>query len=96
MFINNDCINWSMSGVLEGIVDKKINSILGVFIKNKDELFHLQKISKLSNVPIASSFRIVKRLVRLGFVAVIKIDKFKVYRLGDNRKTKLLVGLLGK
>ena len=83
-----------MNDVLDGLMDKKIRNILSVLIKNKDELFHLQKISKLSNVPIASSFRIVKRLVRLGFVAVIRINKFKVYRLEDNKKTKLLVGLL--
>ena len=85
-----------MNAILDGIVDKKIKNILNVFIKNKNELFHLQKISKLSNVPIASSFRIVRRLVSLGFIAVIRINKFKVYKLEDNKKTKDLIGLLGK
>ena len=85
-----------MDDVLYGLVDKKIRSILSVFIKNKGELFHLQKISKLSNVPIASSFRIVRRLVSLGFVSVIRINKFKVYKLSDSKKTKVLIGFLGK
>jgi len=81
-----------MNGALEGLVDKKIRSILSVFIKNKGELFHLQKIAKLSNVPLASSFRIVRRLVSLGFVTLIKINKFKVYELSDSKKTKVLTG----
>ncbi len=77
-------------------MDKKIRNILGVLIKNKGEFFHLQKISKLSNVPIASSFRIVRKLVNLGFVSVIRINKFKVYKLSDSKKTKVLIGFLGK
>ena len=85
-----------MNAILDGLVDKKVKNILDVFIKNKDGLFHLQKISKLSNVPIASSFRIVKRLASLGFIAVIRINKFKVYKLADNNKTKCLRDLWEK
>lgn len=85
-----------MDDVLYGLVDKKIRNILNIFIKNKGELFHLQKIAKLSNVPIASSFRIVRKLVSLGFVTVIRINKFKVYKLSDNKKTRVLIGFLGK
>lgn len=85
-----------MDDVLYGLVDKKIRNILNIFIKNKGELFHLQKIAKLSNVPIASSFRIVRKLVSLGFVTVIRINKFKVYKLSDNKKTRILIGFLGK
>ncbi len=85
-----------MDDVLYGLVDKKIRNILNIFIKNKNELFHLQKIAKLSNVPIASSFRIVRKLVSLGFVSVIRINKFKVYKLSDSKKTKVLIGFLGK
>lgn len=85
-----------MDDVLYGLIDKKIRNILNIFIKNKGELFHLQKIAKLSNVPIASSFRIVRKLVSLGFVTVIRINKFKVYKLSDNKKTRILIGFLGK
>ena len=94
--INDNQLSEFMNAVLDGLLDKKVKNILTVLIRNKDELFHLQKISKLSNVPIASSFRIVKRLASLGFIAVIRINKFKVYKLGDNKKTKELIGLLGK
>lgn len=94
--INDNQLSQVMSDVLDGLVDKKIKNILAVLIKNKGELFHLQKISKLSNVPIASSFRIVRKLTSLRFVAVIKIGKFKVYKLDDNKKTKELIGLFGK
>ncbi len=83
-----------MIDVLEGLVDKKVRNILKIFIKNKDELFHLKKISEMSKVPIATSFRIVRRLVMLGFVRVIRVGKFKLYKLADNKKTELLRGLL--
>ena len=83
-----------MNGVLEGLLEKKVKNILGVFIKNKGELFHLQKISKESNVPISSCFRLIKKLVGLGFITTIKIGKFKVYKLVENKKTKVLATLL--
>jgi len=79
-----------MTNVLDGLVDKKVKNILNAFIKNKGELFHLQKVSKLSKVPIASSFRLVRKLEEQGFIIAIKIGKFKVYKLADNKKTKLL------
>ncbi len=85
-----------MADILEGLVDKKIKSILSIFIKNKDELFHLQKISQLSKVPVSSSFRLVKKLTGSGFITVIKINKFKVYKLSNNKKTKLLISIMGK
>ncbi len=84
-----------MSSILEGLMDKKIENVLNVFIKNKGELFHLQKISQQSKVPIASSFRLMKRLTNAGFVTVIRIGKFKVYKLAENKKTRVLSGLLG-
>lgn len=85
-----------MNNILDGIVDKKIGDILNVFIKNGDEIFHLSKIAEESNVPVATSFRIIKKLVDLGFITIIRINKFKVYKLAKNKKTMLLIKLLGK
>lgn len=85
-----------MDSALRGLIDKKIRNILEVFIANKDELFHLQKISKLSNVSLTSSFRLIKKLVNLELITTIKIGKFKVYKLAENKKTRFLSGVLGK
>jgi uncharacterized membrane protein len=85
-----------MDNIFRGIVDDKIRKILDMFIKRKGELFHLHKISKLSNVPISSSFRMVKKLVDFGFITSIKIGKFKVYKLADNEKTKVLASFWRK
>lgn len=82
-----------MNDVLDSLIDKKVKSILDVFIKNKGQLFHIKKVSKISNVPIATSFRLIKKLSSLGFITIIKINKFKVYKLADNKKTELLTGL---
>lgn len=79
-----------MKDILDGLIDKKIKKILDVFIKNEKELFHIQKISELSDVPISSSFRLIKRLMSLGFITSIEIGKFKVYKLAENKKTRIL------
>jgi predicted AAA+ superfamily ATPase len=85
-----------MNDIFSGIVDDKIRKILDVLIKNEGELYHLKKISKLSHVPISSSFRLVQKLVNFGIITTIKIDDFKLYKLAENKKTKLLVSLWGK
>lgn len=82
-----------MGNVLDELIDRKIKAILTVILGDKEGLFHLQKISKMSKVPIASSFRILRKLVDSNIVEVIKIDKFKVYRLANNKKTKALVNI---
>lgn len=96
MFINNRHINNIMAGVLDGLVDEKLKTILDVFIKKPKELFHIQKVSDVSKVPLASSFRLIKKLVKLGFLDIIRINKFKLYRLANNKKTKILIGLWKK
>jgi len=80
-----------MDNIFSGIVDEKIRRILNVFINNKEELFHLYKLSKISKVPISSSFRLVRKLVDSGVINIIKIGKFKVYKLADNKKTSVLI-----
>jgi len=67
--------------VLKGVIDSKTYKILRLFLDNKDELFHLNKISQQTKVPIASVFRIVRKLARLNLITIIKVGKMKLYRL---------------
>ena len=85
-----------MVDVFSGIVDEKIRKILDIFIKNKGELFHLKKISRLSNVPLSSSFRLVKNLVNYGLINIVKVGEFKLYKLAENKKTNLIQSIWGK
>jgi hypothetical protein len=78
----------------EGLIDPKINAILLAVFRNKNELFHLKKLSRLSKVPMSSTFRITKKLVSLNIIKVLNIHKFKLYQLEENEKTKALEALL--
>lgn len=82
--------------IFEELVDPKISRILQVLLKNKEEQFHLKKISNESKVPLATTFRIVQKLVNLNVLTQVKIDKFKLYRLADNKKTKQLASMVKK
>ena len=63
------------------LIDVKIIRILHSFNQHKDKFFHLQKLSRTSNVPMSTTFRIVNKLVKLGLVEVIVIDKTKLYKI---------------
>jgi len=82
------------SAVLKDLIDQKVERILKTLFENKDELFHINKLSEKSNVPLATTFRIIKRLSSLNIVTSIKIKKFKIYKLNLNKKTKLLMSLI--
>lgn len=62
------------------LIDPKTYKILRLFLDNKEELFHLYKISSRVKVPIASTFRIAKRLIRLNIINIIQVGKFKLYQ----------------
>jgi DNA-binding IclR family transcriptional regulator len=69
------------------LVDPKIKRILDTLVKNKGKLTHLKKLSKDSNVPAATTFRLVKKLIKLQYISVTTVGKIKLYMLADNKKT---------
>ncbi|HYD03435.1 MAG TPA: helix-turn-helix domain-containing protein, partial [Alphaproteobacteria bacterium] len=76
--------------ILENLFDKKIVSILRLFLKKKDQQFYLKEISKLTKVPLASTHRILKKLEELSLIEKTKIKHLKIYKLAENEKTKYL------
>ena len=80
--------------VFEELIDPKIVKVFHVLSANKGKYFHLQKISRTANVPISTTFRIVKKLVKIGLIDQINIDKTKLYRIADNKKVAELKGVL--
>ena len=76
--------------VFEYLVDAKVLKIIRLFIQNKEQEYHLHKISTDANVPVATVFRIVQKLVKLKLVEPITIGKMKIYRLANNSKIKEL------
>ncbi len=71
------------------LVDRKIARILTILINNPNDHFHIQKLSSMSRVPLSSTFRIVNKLVKMGIIEIIKVGKFKIYRLNEEKRKEL-------
>jgi len=65
--------------VLERLFDKKIIKILRLLINNPDREFYLREIAKLTKVPPATTFRIVKMLKELELIQEKKNRYLKLY-----------------
>lgn len=76
--------------MLKELFDKKILEILKLFLQNREKQFYLREISNLSNVPVATVYRIVNKLVSLGFIQETQISKFKIYQQGKGEKARFL------
>ncbi len=76
--------------ILKELFDQKILNILELFLQNKEKQFYLREISKLSNVPVATTYRIVNKLVSLEFIQETQISKFKIYQLSKGEKARAL------
>ncbi|MFC1800425.1 helix-turn-helix domain-containing protein [Nanoarchaeota archaeon] len=82
--------------ILEQLFDGKILSILRVFYRDPGQQLYLREISKKTHVPVASTFRIIQKLVKLNIITQHVIKKFKLYNLGDNESTRFLGQLIKK
>ena len=80
--------------ILEGLFDNKKLAVLRLFLQNKERQFYLREIAKETKVPIATTFRIIGRLVKLELVSQLKINKFKLYKIAENENIVFLEGFL--
>jgi DNA-binding IclR family transcriptional regulator len=72
------------------LVDSKTVRVLDVLLKKPNELFHIHKLSKEANVPPATTFRILPKLVKLGLVDTVHVGKIKLYQLGKGNASAAL------
>jgi hypothetical protein len=80
--------------LFEGLIDKKIMKVLGLFLSDPEGYYHINKVSKESKVPLATSFRIINLLSENNLITPINISKFKIYKLANNEKTRKLRKLM--
>ncbi len=76
--------------VMQELFDPKIIRIIELFSKNSDKQLYLREISIEARVPVATTLRIVNKLVKTGIVDLMQIRKFKLYRLANNEKARFL------
>ena len=80
--------------LLEELFDKKTLAVLRLFSTNADKQYYLREIAKATRVPIATVFRITRKLVTLGIINEIKIKKFKIYQFATNKEAKFVEQLI--
>lgn len=80
--------------LLEGLFDRKILLIIRYFIKNPSQNFYLRELSKSTRVPIASTYRIIKRLGELKLIKTHKFKAFKLYSWNNNEEAKYIQYIL--
>ena len=80
--------------IIEEFFDKKILAILKLFLFDETQQFYLRELSKKARVPVASTFRIIKRLLELNIIRETIIKKTKLYSLVDNQNTEFLRNIL--
>jgi hypothetical protein len=80
--------------LLESLFDRKMLLILRLFVKKKDQKLTLQEVSKATKVPLASTFRIVKKLLQLEVILMEKTKHLKLYCFIESDRTKYLENVL--
>ena len=80
--------------LLSELFDEKLLKVISILMTNRNKKFYLQEIADQTKVPIASTYRILQKLSRLGLVDLVPVSRFKLYRIADNEKTKQLETLL--
>ena len=80
--------------LFKGIIEAKTLKVLSLFLKNPNELYHINKASLDSGVPLATAFRVINKLTENSFLEYRQISKFRIYKLADNKKTRKLRKLL--
>jgi hypothetical protein len=80
--------------IIEEFFNKKVLAILKLFLFDETGQFYLREVAKKARVPVATTFRIIKRLKELEIIEESIIKKTKLYSLSENKNTKLLADML--
>ena len=78
------------------LFDKKIVSVLDVFLKNSDQRLSLTEVAQTSKNSFATTLRILDKLLNKGFIEISPVGKSKFYKLSRNEKTMVLNRFLQK
>jgi len=76
--------------VLEELFDNKVIRILKTLLMDSRKQYYLQELANRSSVPIATTSRILAKLEKAQAVQVDKISRFKLYRMAENQRARLL------
>ena len=81
---------------LSALFDNKILAILAVLVNDTTGGLYLREISKYSGVSDATTYRLIKKLIKAGIIEQQKIKKLKLYRFRNSAQTRFLYNMLKK
>ncbi len=80
--------------ILEQLFDDKMLSVLRLFISGEENTYYLREISKLTKIPPATTYRILKKLTEAKVLELTVIKNAKIYSLAKNKNTDFLKNIL--
>ena len=76
--------------VLEKLIEKKLLLLIKTILSEPNKEFYLQELSEKSKVPIATTFRLLNKLIELKLIEERKISRFTIYKLSKNKEIEFL------
>lgn len=80
--------------ILEELFDRKTLKILRLLSKDPEKQFYLREIAQQAKVPVATVYRIMKRLTAINVVDVVQIKRMKLYTYNQGKEGKFVEQLL--
>jgi hypothetical protein len=80
--------------ILKDLFDEKIIVVVNLFMENPEKQFYLTEVSNKTKVNVATTFRILNKLVSQGFIKAEVIGKIRLYKLEKGEKVRALMKLL--
>ena len=93
-YFEDNLVSMEISDMFENLMDSKVTSIIKLFLKNENNQFYLREISKATGVSLASTFRILNKLVKMGILRIDEIKTAKLYTLNPGKLTESLKSIL--
>jgi len=82
--------NMKQIDLLRGLFDEKIVSVINFFLENPEKQLSLTQVSSLAKINIATTMRILDKLVKQDIVELIIVGKSKIYKMKRSEKTMAL------
>jgi DNA-binding MarR family transcriptional regulator len=79
---------------ISNLMDSKLAAVLKLFLTKPEHQFYLNEISMQSRVPVATTYRLVNKLVKMNMLKMTRVAKFKIYTLNETKNTQFLRGLI--
>jgi len=71
---------------LSDLIDKKVVKLLTVLYNNKGKFYHITQLSDESQVPAATTLRLIPSLVSSNMITVSNVGKLKIYSYNDSEQ----------